>query len=122
LENRSLSTPGSVDSIPGKGNAEDHVSNSTWCARKAAMIIENTKTVIAGEILVAAQAISSVAALATDHPLAAATDAIVSALRESVAFRQHGDVWFATDMQAAEAVLASGRLLDVARNKGALLE
>jgi len=122
MENRSLSTPGSVDSIPGKGNAEDHVSNSTWCARKAAMVIDNTKTVIAGEILVAAQAISSVAALAPDHPLAAATDAIVSALRESVAFRQHGDVWFATDMQAAEAVLASGRLLDVARDKGALLE
>ncbi|MCF6228564.1 MAG: aromatic amino acid ammonia-lyase, partial [Planctomycetes bacterium] len=36
MENRSLSTPGSVDTIPGKGNAEDHVSNSMWCAQKAA--------------------------------------------------------------------------------------
>ena len=35
MENRSLATPGSVNSIPGKGNAEDHVSNSTWCGRKA---------------------------------------------------------------------------------------
>ena len=35
MENRGLATPGSVDSIPGKSNAEDHVSNSTWCGRKA---------------------------------------------------------------------------------------
>ena len=44
MENRTLSMPGSVDSIPGKSNAEDHVSNSTWCARKARTIVENVET------------------------------------------------------------------------------
>lgn len=122
MENRTLSSPGSVDSIPGKGNSEDHVSNSTWCARKAAMVVDNTRTVIAGEILVAAQAISSVDALAPDHPLAAPTRGIVATLRESVPFRQHGDVWFAADMLAAETVLRSGVLVDTAGAKGALIE
>jgi histidine ammonia-lyase len=46
MENRSLSTPGSVDSIPGKSNAEDHISNSTWCGRKARMIVENVEQIV----------------------------------------------------------------------------
>src|SRR5262249_18313284 len=47
MENRTLSMPASVDSIPAKGNAEDHVSNSTWAARKALQIIENATQIVA---------------------------------------------------------------------------
>ena len=50
MENRGLATPGSVDSIPGKSNAEDHVSNSTWCGRKARTIVENVEQIVAGEL------------------------------------------------------------------------
>jgi histidine ammonia-lyase len=57
MENRTLSMPASVDSISAKGNAEDHVSNSTWAARKALQIVENTKQVIGVELLIANQAI-----------------------------------------------------------------
>ena len=64
MENRGLATPGSVDSIPGKSNAEDHVSNSTWCGRKARTIVENVEQIVAGELLMAAQALSLVEPIA----------------------------------------------------------
>lgn len=35
MEKRDPATPRAVDSMAGKFNAEDHVSNSTWCGRKA---------------------------------------------------------------------------------------
>ena len=56
-ENKILAHPASVDSIPSSGNQEDHVSMGTIAARKAAMILENTRQVLAMEILAASQAI-----------------------------------------------------------------
>ena len=57
MENRTLSMPASVDSVPAKGNAEDHVSNSTWASRKALQIVENTQQIVGVEMLIANQAI-----------------------------------------------------------------
>ncbi len=57
-ENKSLAHPASVDSIPSSANREDHVSMSTIAARKAAMVVANTRKVIALELLCAAQALS----------------------------------------------------------------
>jgi len=122
MENRTLATPASVDSIPGKGNAEDHVSNSTWCARKAAQVSANTTTVVAGEILVAAQALSMVDDIAAGFPPAGPTRALVEALREVVPQRQDGDVWFAADINRAQALLESASLLDVLDSAGVQIE
>ncbi|MCL0078561.1 histidine ammonia-lyase [Dehalococcoidia bacterium] len=54
-ENRVLAHPASVDSIPTSANQEDHVSMGTIAARKARDILENSETVIAIELLCAAQ-------------------------------------------------------------------
>lgn len=54
-ENKVLSHPASVDSIPTCANTEDHVSMSTLAARKAADIVHNVRTVVAIEILTAYQ-------------------------------------------------------------------
>ncbi len=56
-ENKSLSHPASVDSIPSSANQEDHVSMGSISARKARDIIENTRKVIAMELLTACQAL-----------------------------------------------------------------
>ena len=77
MENRGLSMPGSVDSIPGKSNAEDHVSNSTWCGRKARTIVENAEQIVAGELLMAAQALSLVDPIAREYPLGKGTRAAI---------------------------------------------
>ncbi|MGZ4810887.1 MAG: histidine ammonia-lyase [Thermoanaerobaculia bacterium] len=56
-ENKVLAHPASVDSIPTSANAEDHVSMSTHAARKALTIIGNVQSILAIELMVAAQAI-----------------------------------------------------------------
>ncbi|MTI48587.1 MAG: histidine ammonia-lyase [Firmicutes bacterium] len=56
-ENKVLSHPSSVDSIPSSANQEDHVSMGTIGARKAREILGNVRKVLAMEILGACQAI-----------------------------------------------------------------
>lgn len=56
-ENKVLSHPASVDSIPSSANQEDHVSMGTIAARKARDILFNAQNVIAIELLAASQAI-----------------------------------------------------------------
>ena len=55
-ENKTLAHPASVDSIPTGNGSEDHVSMSTWAARKARKVVELGCRVLALELLVAAQA------------------------------------------------------------------
>ncbi|TXN63887.1 aromatic amino acid ammonia-lyase [Methylobacterium sp. WL6] len=111
MENRTLSMPGSVDSIPGKSNAEDHVSNSTWCARKARTVVANVETIVAGEILMACQALSLVADVARDHPLGSGTQAALDAVRKVIAPALSGDRWYQAEMEAALALVRSGAVV-----------
>ncbi|MCC5976607.1 MAG: aromatic amino acid lyase [Salinarimonas sp.] len=122
MENRGLATPGSVDSIPGKSNAEDHVSNSTWCGRKARMIVENVEQIVAGELLMAAQGLSLVADLTRDHPLGKGSQAALDAIRETIPPALDGDRWYAQEMGDALALVRSGAVVDAVENAVGLLE
>ena len=120
MENRTLSMPGSVDSIPGKGNAEDHVSNSTWCARKAGTVVDNTEY-IAGELLTAAQALDMVPEGASRFPIGRGSAAALSAVRATIPPVLDGDIWYATPMAAARELVRAGTILNaVEREVGAL--
>ena len=68
-ENKVLSHPASVDSIPTAANAEDHVSMSTHAARKMRTVLRNAENVLAIEFLVVAQALDWRIGMAMD-PLA----------------------------------------------------
>lgn len=57
-ENKVLTHPASVDSIPTCANTEDHVSMGTIAARKAAEVLNNVLDVVAIEILTAYQGLS----------------------------------------------------------------
>ena len=57
-ENKVLAHPSSVDTIPTSANQEDHVSMGGYSARKAINIMENTRKVLAIELLLAAQALN----------------------------------------------------------------
>ena len=57
-ENKVLAHPASVDSIPTSANHEDHVSMSTWAARKARNIADNVESVLAVELLCASLALA----------------------------------------------------------------
>ncbi len=55
-ENKTLAHPASVDSIPSSANQEDHVSMGTIAARHALKMLENTRRVVAVELICALQA------------------------------------------------------------------
>lgn len=56
-ENKVLSHPASVDSIPTSADSEDHNAMATIAARKLRTVVGNTEAVLAIELLVAAQAV-----------------------------------------------------------------
>jgi histidine ammonia-lyase len=56
-ENKSLAHPASVDSIPTSANQEDHVSMSTFAARRLHDMLDNAVNIVAIELLAAAQGI-----------------------------------------------------------------
>ena len=56
-QNKVLSHPASIDSIPTSGNKEDHVSMGITAAFKAKEILKNAQEVLAIEFLAASQGI-----------------------------------------------------------------
>jgi histidine ammonia-lyase len=54
-ENKTLCHPASVDSIPTSADKEDHVSMGAWAARKASLVVQNCRRVLAMELLSASQ-------------------------------------------------------------------
>lgn len=76
-EDKVLAHPAGVDSIPTSGNQEDHVSMGWHAVRKAGEVLENVATILAVELLCAAQAIDLRAATAAPGPAAAAVHALI---------------------------------------------
>jgi histidine ammonia-lyase len=56
-ENKTLSHPASVDSIPTSADSEDHVSMGAFAARKFAEVVENVYRILAVELICAAQGV-----------------------------------------------------------------
>jgi histidine ammonia-lyase len=107
-ENKALSFPASVDSIPTSANREDHVSMAPAAARKCRLIVTNTTRVLACEILCAAQG------LEFHRPLKAGkgAEAAYRHVREHV--RPLGrDRTLHRDLEAVERLIRSGSLLVV---------
>ncbi len=68
-ENKVLSHPACVDSIPTSADKEDHVSMGTIAARKFTSILRNTEKVVAMEYLSAAQALEFLKPLVPSQPI-----------------------------------------------------
>ena len=83
-ELKRLAVPASVDSIPSSAMQEDHVSMGWSAARKLRRAVDGLTRVLAIELLTAARGIELRAPLAP----AAATAAVIAALREHVARRR----------------------------------
>jgi histidine ammonia-lyase len=78
-ENKVLSHPASVDTIPTSGKQEDHVSMGWGAVRKLREVTANVRTCLAIEILCAAQGIDLRAAIAAPSEPLAAVHAVVRA-------------------------------------------
>ena len=81
-ENKTLSHPASVDSIPTSANQEDHVSMGYWASLKARRVMNNSRRIIAIEAMSAAQAID----FNKPHKPGKGSGAAYEALREVVPY------------------------------------
>ncbi len=105
-ENKILSHPASVDSIPTSADKEDHVSMGTIAARKFGEVVKNAENIVAMELLSAAQAIDFLKPL---EP-AGAVKPVHKLLREKVPFATEDRV-FARDIETIKAMIRSDEIL-----------
>lgn len=115
-ENKVLSHPACVDSIPTSANKEDHVSMGTISARKCREIVKNTENVIAIELLCGAQAMD----LFTNTKPGEGTMAAYEVIR-SVVSPLDVDRILSKDIAAIKHLMRSGKILEaVERTVGKL--
>jgi len=77
-ENKVLAHPASVDSITTSGNKEDYVSMGMHASTKLKRIVENTRNVLAIELMAGCQALDFLAPLKTSRRLQVAYSAVRS--------------------------------------------
>ncbi|PHZ84064.1 histidine ammonia-lyase [Paremcibacter congregatus] len=102
-ENKSRAHPSSVDSIPTSANQEDHVSMATYGARRLTDMAFNSATVIAIELLSAAQGIDLRAPEKTSDIL----QEMHGKIRARVAHYDQ-DRYFAPDIDAVTELVQQG--------------
>ena len=102
-ENRVLSHPASVESIPTSGSQEDHVSMGWGAAMKLRDVLRNTANVIAVELICAAQGCERRAPLEPAPGTAAILEAVRSVVPPLVADRPVG-----ADIEATAQLIKAG--------------
>lgn len=108
-ENKTLCHPASVDSIPTSADKEDHVSMGMWAALKLQQVLDNTRHILAIELLSAAQGIDLLRPLRSSKSL----ERVHKALRKRVAMwdkdREMGvDITAAVDFLDEVGVFTKG--------------
>jgi histidine ammonia-lyase len=113
-ENKVLAHPASVDSIPTSANQEDHNSMGSIAAHKLLQVLRNARTVLAIELMVAAQGLD----MARAHPKTGkpmisgkGVEAAHRAVRERIP-RLRQDRVLAGDIAEAVAMLEDGGFLE----------
>lgn len=112
-ENKILSHPASVDSIPTSADKEDHVSMGTIAARKFQMVVRNAESIIAMEFLAAAQALDL---LKDDEgnrvPPSGLVKQAYDLIRSQVPFAETDRI-FHEDIESLRELIRSGRLIEL---------
>ncbi|MBT8247861.1 MAG: aromatic amino acid lyase, partial [Acidimicrobiia bacterium] len=108
-ENRVLSHPASVETIPTSGSQEDHVSMGWGAARKLWDVLMNTRRVLAIEILCAAQGLEYRKPLLPSPRVQAVVERIRSEVPPLEDDRQISD-----EIEQVAIMVANGDLLEAA--------
>lgn len=106
-ENKTLSHPASIDSLPTSANQEDHVSMATFAGRRLRDIFDNVAGILAIEWLAAAQGLDFRQPLQTSTPL----QPVKALLRNKVSFYDK-DRYFAPDIENAKRLIKECNLFD----------
>jgi histidine ammonia-lyase len=116
-ENKVLAHPASVDSIPSSAGREDHVSMGATAALKLAMIGDHVRTVLAIELLCAAQGIDLRRPLRTTPVL----EAVHATIRRHVPAMMTDRV-LSTDIAAVRALIDDGSIVKAVRGAGIAID
>lgn len=106
-ENKTMSHPSSVDSIPTSANQEDHVSMATYGARRLTDLSFNSATVIGVELMAAAQGID----FRAPHKTSPVLQKVHKSIRDKVP-HYTVDRFFAPDMEQATEMVLGGDFSD----------
>ena len=107
-ENKILSHPASVDSIPSSANQEDHVSMGTIAAVKCRKILDNAFRVVATEILAACQAID----FRKEEKLGEGTSLAYNKIRENINFIEK-DVIMYKELDKCLEIIKKDSFIDI---------
>jgi len=106
-QNKQLCSPASVDSIVSSNGQEDHVSMGANAATKAYRVVNNVYSILAIELITAAQALHFRKPLKTSTAL----EKLVDTFRQHVAFIEHDRVLH-EDIKKAEYFLKQTDLIN----------
>lgn len=111
-ENKVLSHPASVDTIPTSANVEDHVSMGCTAGLKARQIIDNVEHILAIELMAAAQGIDfRKQELGQTARLGRGTQPAYDLIRQHVPFIEQ-DTPMYPHMRAVRALITGGALIE----------
>ena len=105
-ENRQMCMPMSIQTLPSTGDFQDHVSFGMNAARRTRDILDNTRHILAYELICTCQA----ADLRGVDQLSAATRALYDMVREHVPYLDH-DEPLTDHLETLAAMFASGEFL-----------
>jgi histidine ammonia-lyase len=111
-ENKVLSHPACVDSIPTSANKEDHVSMGTISARKCRDIVKNAEDVVAIELLCGTQALD----LFTNMKPGEGSLAAYTAIRNAVPYLEKDRVLH-EDIQMVKELMKNGVIIKAVEQK-----
>jgi len=111
LENRSLATPDSINSLPTSAAQEDHNANAMTAARHSYQIIKNTRQVLAIELYTAARALDLRLREQTDIHPGVGTNAAHKSIRKAVPY-QPGDTLWGPEIDLVRELIINNQLLD----------
>lgn len=111
-ENKVLAHPASVDSIPTSANQEDHNSMGSIAAQKCWCVLKNVRTVIAIELLTAAQAVD----FHTPLKCGKGTNAAYQTIRKRIPFLKKDRILY-NDIQKALELVKDGSVLENVEKK-----
>ena len=103
-ENKTLAHPASIDSLPTSANQEDHVSMATFAGRRLGDMAENTRGILAVELLASAQGLD----FRSPNKSSERIEEAKSILRERVDFYDK-DRYFAPDIAKANTLLLEAK-------------
>jgi histidine ammonia-lyase len=110
-ENKVLSHPASVDTIPTSANVEDHVSMGATAALKLRDVVDNVERILSIELMSAAQGVDfRRQAIGAEKQLGAGTRGAYALIREHIPFIESDTVMYEY-MEKIRQFVASGEVI-----------